>query len=328
MKSEPSEDHDASRDERRPQHERAALTDVSQGWRGMLRETPGMAGVSPPGERAAILDRLQRSAGNTSVLRMLGDVAPPRISRAPATPARALLVADEGGAPGDGRMAVGPFLDAVHTVAGAVAEQELGDLFRRRGCPWLDHWISYYRSQPPEKIEEAVRRYAPAAARAVTAEGYIEAIGDRVRQGIAKWRATRQVPDLPGDGPGAPPGEELPRDDESSAGGGSAGGGPGAAPGGGGPAPAFKLAPGAPRPSGDAADFARRLGPGEPLDGGVGGHVATAFGADLAGVRIHRDAGTAQAVAGLGARAVTVGQDIAFAPGEYEPGTLVGDALI
>ena len=30
----------------------------------------------------------------------------------------------------------------------------------------------------------------------------------------------------------------------------------------------------------------------------------------------------------LGARAVTVGEHVAFAPGEYRPGTPVGDALL
>jgi hypothetical protein len=53
-----------------------------------------------------------------------------------------------------------------------------------------------------------------------------------------------------------------------------------------------------------------------------------AFGADFSGVRVHTDA-TAQGLSDtLNAHAFTIGTDIAFAPGEYQPGTVVGDALI
>jgi len=50
------------------------------------------------------------------------------------------------------------------------------------------------------------------------------------------------------------------------------------------------------------------------------------MGADFSGVALHPDA--ARVTAPLGARAVTRGQEIYFHPGEFEPGTATGDALV
>ena len=67
-------------------------------------------------------------------------------------------------------------------------------------------------------------------------------------------------------------------------------------------------------------------GPGRPFDAGTRTRISSAFGgADLSTVRVHTDAPRAQPP---GARAVTAGEHIAFAPGEYQPGTPLGDALI
>jgi Domain of unknown function (DUF4157) len=49
------------------------------------------------------------------------------------------------------------------------------------------------------------------------------------------------------------------------------------------------------------------------------------FGHDFSRVRVHREDATA---ASLGARALTVGRDIFFAPGHFEPGSAVGQRLI
>ena len=45
-------------------------------------------------------------------------------------------------------------------------------------------------------------------------------------------------------------------------------------------------------------------------------------------MRVHTDPGAAGLADGLNARAFTVGRDVAFAQGEYRPGTPIGDALI
>jgi hypothetical protein len=67
---------------------------------------------------------------------------------------------------------------------------------------------------------------------------------------------------------------------------------------------------------------------GQPLDSAVNARMSAAFAHDFSNVRVHSNAQAAELSAGLNARAFTIGSDIAFAGGEYQPGTLVGDALI
>jgi hypothetical protein len=68
--------------------------------------------------------------------------------------------------------------------------------------------------------------------------------------------------------------------------------------------------------------------PGRPLDRQVGARVGAAYGRDFSGVRVHHGTPGADVASRRSARAVTVGGHVAFAPGEYRPGTVVGDALI
>jgi hypothetical protein len=60
----------------------------------------------------------------------------------------------------------------------------------------------------------------------------------------------------------------------------------------------------------------------------VQSRIGAALGGDLSGVRVHTGDGAARYAAAQGASAITVGRDIAFAPGRYAPGTPVGDALL
>jgi hypothetical protein len=67
------------------------------------------------------------------------------------------------------------------------------------------------------------------------------------------------------------------------------------------------------------------LGPGQPLPAAERAFFEPRLGRDLAGVRVHRDA---PAAPGLGARAFTLDREIAFAPGEWRPGTVEGRRLL
>jgi hypothetical protein len=78
----------------------------------------------------------------------------------------------------------------------------------------------------------------------------------------------------------------------------------------------------------DAQRVAEQLGPGRPLDPAVGGRMSAALGADFGSVRIHDDPASANLTRSLGARAMAVGEHVAFAPNQYQPGTALGDALI
>jgi hypothetical protein len=71
-----------------------------------------------------------------------------------------------------------------------------------------------------------------------------------------------------------------------------------------------------------------RRGTGRPLDSQVGTQMGAAFGRSFAQVRVHADALAAQSAAAVGAEAFTVGNDIVFAVGKYQPHSPSGVRLL
>ncbi|MER6197704.1 DUF4157 domain-containing protein [Streptomyces sp. NPDC001586] len=69
-------------------------------------------------------------------------------------------------------------------------------------------------------------------------------------------------------------------------------------------------------------------GPGRPIGPDVRGDMEAHLGHDLSHVRIHTDESAAISARAIGAPAFTVGHDIAFAAGEYAPGTDQGRLLL
>jgi hypothetical protein len=72
----------------------------------------------------------------------------------------------------------------------------------------------------------------------------------------------------------------------------------------------------------------RLKGSGSPLPPSERDFFESRFGADFGDVRVHSDGAAAQTAEELGARAYTVGSDIAFGAGEYAPGTERGRRLM
>ena len=67
---------------------------------------------------------------------------------------------------------------------------------------------------------------------------------------------------------------------------------------------------------------------GEALPGDVKGKFESSLGTDLSDVRVHANGASADAADAVGARAYTVGQDVHFAGGEYDPGSAAGQHLL
>ncbi|HEV7859190.1 MAG TPA: DUF4157 domain-containing protein, partial [Pyrinomonadaceae bacterium] len=67
---------------------------------------------------------------------------------------------------------------------------------------------------------------------------------------------------------------------------------------------------------------------GQPLDPATRSFMESRFGADFGPVRVHSDALATEAASSVAARAFTVGQDIVFGAGEYEPQTEAGRQLL
>lgn len=68
--------------------------------------------------------------------------------------------------------------------------------------------------------------------------------------------------------------------------------------------------------------------PGRPLERGIRERLESRFGLGFGGVRIHTDSQADASARAVSARAYTVGSHIAFAAGEYAPGTQEGDRLL
>lgn len=68
--------------------------------------------------------------------------------------------------------------------------------------------------------------------------------------------------------------------------------------------------------------------PGQPLDAEASRFFGPRFGHDFAGVRVHSDERAADSARALNARAYTVGRDVVFARGQYQPATASGRRLL
>jgi Domain of unknown function (DUF4157) len=68
--------------------------------------------------------------------------------------------------------------------------------------------------------------------------------------------------------------------------------------------------------------------PGQPLDSSTRAFFEPRFGHDFSTVRIHADAGASESARSVNALAYTVGQDIVFRSGQFDPSSTVGRRLL
>jgi hypothetical protein len=254
--------------------------------------------------------------------------------RPPQTATKSLIVDDDAQQIQPGQMRKTDFLAALRSSVTTTAEQSLkGTMWSSLGCPYIDRWFNYFNNQSGAHVERALLKYAPDAASATTARDYIPVVTDRVRRGIGEWRETGQVTGLPEEfAKGGMPGATM----SGLMGGLLSGIGSavsGLVSGIGGALSSvgkmlFKRRDGEAREAEDPEAVRGQLGAGQPLDTHAKTRLQSAFGADFSNVRVHTDATAQQLSDNLNAHAFTIGSDIAFGPGEYQPGTVVGDALI
>lgn len=241
---------------------------------------------------------LQSSFGNAAVAQSL-------TQGKATTPAQGLIVDDAAEALEPGQMKKSAFLAQLRASASKVADEVLSGTLSSVGASiYIDQWLGKYTGQSGQQIEQEARKYAPGAK---SAGDYIGAIAGRVRQELTTWANT-----------GESPGEGV------ASGGGSIIGDAASAIGG----IFFKEREGGGGRDADPRAVQARLGAGQTLDGGVRSRMESAFGESFAGVEVHADTKGAELSSGLKARAFTVSEHIAFGAGEYQPGTLIGDALI
>lgn len=226
-----------------------------------------------------------------------------------------LIVEDSARELAPGQMRKSEFMAQLRETVCNTAEETLsGTGGTAEDCPYIDYWLGYYKNQDSSHIEGAMRRYAPEAAGAAKASDFISLISERVRVAVEIWVNTGQVTGVPKDLPVGLPGEPS---IEQTEGGGKASANV-----------SFKALEGGAREPGNSQSILSQLGQGRPLESGVKSRMESAFGYNFSRVRVHANANGARLSSRLNARAFTIGSDIAFGPGEFHPGTLVGDALI
>jgi hypothetical protein len=248
------------------------------------------------------------------------------------------LVDDGTASPHSNQMSKSVFLTRVNEIVCATADAELAAAGRSSDqCPYISKWMAFFKDQSASHVERSLLKYAPEALSARSAKDYFPIIQRRVRVAVATWAKTGKVTGLP-PGVGAMPDSSAkpssPADGKQTS---TA------------IAPAekkegfaggllrslstekrvqFKEMAGTTPNHADPQSIRAQLGSGQGLDSRSRSRMESAFGHDFSRVRIHTD-GQAGSLSGqLNARAFTIGTDIAFAPSEYRPGTLLGDALL
>src|ERR1700722_9521200 len=82
------------------------------------------------------------------------------------------------------------------------------------------------------------------------------------------------------------------------------------------------------RRAGPAHVGAALRSPSQPLDQATRQEMELWFGRDLSAVRVHTDGQAAESVRATGAAAYTVGNDVVFGPGRFDPRSAAGRQLI
>jgi hypothetical protein len=246
------------------------------------------------------------------------------------------LIVDDSAPVADGQMNRTAFMAALRPKVMAAAEEELGFIRAVVGCPYIEKYFNLYGQRDARTIESAARKFAPGARTAKSANEMIAPIVAQVREGVRAWvkdgsligpaaeldpsgaAAAKQSFDETNKGaaqtkpaaPSAKPTIDLEQDAARSLG-----------------ATAGAMA----APAADARSpvaIRDRLGDGQPIDAGVAQRMGDAMGQSFSDVRIHTDDKAAMLTRQEDARAFAVGNQVAFAPGEYQPGTPRGDALL
>jgi Domain of unknown function (DUF4157) len=244
------------------------------------------------------------------------------------TAPRKLIVEDDAEALTHGQMRKSEFVEKVRSMVCATADAILASVGRStKSCPYIEKWLAFYSEQSSTHVESSLRKYVPEAGRVKQAQDYFPLIKAKVIRGVKTWVETGNIA-VPRGVPLTPDGAGTGAKSNAA----NADGGKSAA---------------APETTGNAGARVQRkqrgveakaipdvetlqgeLGSGRELDSTPRSRMESVFGQSFSHVRIHTDANASRLSSELNARAFTIGGDIAFASGEYQPGTPIGDALI
>jgi hypothetical protein len=279
---------------------------------------------------------IQRSPADPSTAAtQTGPGAEPETPAKPTKPPAQVVVDDEAKTVAPHQMRKSQFIAVLRAEACTAADAILASVgHTTKSCPYIEKWLGFYEKQSSQHIEQALHKYAPETAGARNAHEAIRLAVKRVQRAALTWAKTGKVQGVPSELAGQFPGGGLLGGIQSAASSGVGGAilgffsgqkkkddsGTGSV--------MRKARNGVQAPAHDAAAVKSQLGSGHSLDSRVQSQMSSAFGHDFSSVRVHTDSHAASLSSDLQARAFAIGNDVAFAPGEYKPGTLIGDALI
>ncbi len=227
----------------------------------------------------------------------------------------ARFIVDDDMSPAEGVMTKSNYLSTLNDAVCATVDQELkGTAYSSDNCPYIRSIFARQANNTPAQIEQLAARYEPKTAFAQSAAEMIELILVRVRVAVNQWKQRKSLADVSGDVMGMLA--------ESSVGAPVSGGA------GKSDSLQFKSKSGTANNTQSPQAVMHSLGKGKPLDSGTRSRMEGAFGTDFSKVKVHTDSHAANLSGGMNARAFAVGNHIAFGSGEYQPGTLIGDALM
>ncbi len=248
-----------------------------------------------------LLDQVKRGSGSAAVQR---DVAAPTTANAmlvtgavAASVADRMIIVEDSASVDNNQVRKSEFFAKVEPALRAAASDELGMLRSVAACPYITHYLAMYRDRPAADTEALIRKFTGSQARDPQ-QLQLDLIA-RARAGIRQWKETGKLPsDLVAADPGAAHAAEVASGSAGSA------------------------------PRGTVQRKSLGLNDGAPLDSSTQSRMDGAFGTSFADVRVHDDEAGGAAAKNHGAKAFAAGNDVAFAPGAYAPGTPHGDALL
>lgn len=260
------------------------------------------AGFSGVLSRAPVFIQRQADDGSASSAAALAATATP-----------ILLVEDSVTDLASGQMTTSAFLSQLRPAVEAAVTAAIGGGAERSAdaAQVPDYRFSYASARDARLIEGEIRQSSPGAASASSAMDYIPIITDQASRAAEAWTGGVESA-LTGGGTTAE--ETAPAGSEET----------GSTPAG----ISFKARAGGPRDPGSPQAVQGQLGEGRGIEGSVRTRMESAFGTSFSYVRVHTERSAGELASQFNARAFTVGNRIAFGPGEYRPGALLGDSLI
>lgn len=178
-------------------------------------------------------------------------------------------------------------------------------------CPYIRRAFSRHSNNTPFELEQLLRRYEPSTILATNAQALIQMVLVRVAVAVESWKRTGDLSGVP---------EEVSdqvRDHRTETEGAVSGA-----------EVSFKANSGGAHATQSPMSVMQRLGKGNTIDSTTRSKMENAFGSSFSDVEIHTDSQASLLSNNMNSRAFAVGNHIAFGNGEYQPGTLIGDALM